>query len=60
VQRRISLSLELARREPELLEYVIVHELAHLIEPSHNRTFYAVMDTYLPDWRSLRRALNGR
>lgn len=59
-QRRISLSLELARREPEMLEYVIVHELAHLIEPSHNHRFYAVMDTYLPDWRAKRRILNGR
>jgi predicted metal-dependent hydrolase len=59
-QRRISLSLELARRDPELLEYVIVHELAHLIEPSHNHRFYAVMDTYLPDWRAKRKQLNGR
>lgn len=56
----INLSLELGRRDPELLEYVVVHELAHLIEPSHNQRFYAVMDKHLPDWKSKRRVLNGR
>ncbi len=55
---RITLNLELARRDPALLEYVVVHELAHLIELSHNAFFYAVMDSYLPDWRSRRRSLN--
>jgi predicted metal-dependent hydrolase len=56
--RRITLNLELARREPELLEYVVVHELAHLIESGHNQRFYAVMDRALPDWRLKRKALN--
>ena len=56
--RRITLNLELARREPELLEYVVVHELAHLIESGHNHRFYAVMDRALPDWRLKRKALN--
>ena len=57
---RITLNLELARRDPSLLEYVIVHELAHLIERGHNQRFYAVMDRHLPDWKQRRRALNGR
>lgn len=56
--RRITLNLELSRREPELLEYVVVHELAHLIERGHNAKFYAVMDAALPEWRLLRKALN--
>jgi len=56
----ITLSVELARRDAELLEYVVVHELAHLIEASHNARFYAVMDAHLPGWRALRRELNGR
>ena len=56
--RTVTLNLELARREPELLEYVVVHELAHLIERGHNKRFYAVMDRHLPDWRLKRRALN--
>lgn len=58
--KRITLNLELARRDPELLEYVIVHELAHLIERGHNARFYAVMDQHLPDWKLRRRVLNGR
>jgi len=56
--RRITLSLELARREPELLEYVVVHELAHLIERGHGPRFYAIMNQALPEWRLLRKALN--
>ncbi len=56
--RRITLNLELARREVELLEYVVVHELAHLVETGHNARFYAVMDRALPDWRLRRKALN--
>jgi predicted metal-dependent hydrolase len=57
--KRITFNLELGRRDPELLEYVVVHELAHLIERGHNARFYAVMDEYLPEWRILRRVLNG-
>jgi len=57
--KRITLNLELARRDPALLEYVIVHELAHLIERRHNALFYAVMDAHLPDWRLRRRVLNA-
>lgn len=55
---RITINLELARREPELLEYVVVHELAHLIEKGHGPRFKAIMDRHLPGWRLLRRALN--
>jgi len=58
-RRHITISLELGRRDEELLEYVVVHELAHLFERGHNQRFYAVMDRYLPDWRSKRRILNG-
>jgi len=56
--RRITLNLELAQRDRALLEYVVVHELAHLVERGHNARFYAVMDAHLPDWRLRRRALN--
>ncbi|MBN2176777.1 MAG: M48 family metallopeptidase [Demequinaceae bacterium] len=56
--RRITLSLELARREVELLEYVVVHELAHLIERGHGPAFHAIMSQALPEWRLLRKALN--
>ncbi|WP_062211672.1 M48 family metallopeptidase [Demequina oxidasica] len=60
VKRHVTLNLELGRRDPELLEYVIVHELAHLYEPNHSKRFYAVMDKYLPDWQEKRRELNRR
>ncbi|MDC7235633.1 MAG: SprT family zinc-dependent metalloprotease [Spirochaetales bacterium] len=56
---RIWLNLELITMKPEILEYVIVHELAHLIEPSHNRNFKAVLDSHLPEWRRLSRELKG-
>jgi len=57
--KHITLNLELAQRDETLLEYVIVHELAHLVERGHNARFYAVMDAHLPDWRLRRRVLNG-
>ena len=58
-QGRIWLNLALVVRPPAMLEYVVVHELAHLIEPSHGPTFRAVMDRHLPDWRARRSALDA-
>jgi hypothetical protein len=55
--RSIRLSTELASHPPEQLEYILVHELVHLLEPSHNGRFHALMDRYLPDWRERRDAL---
>ena len=55
--RSIRLSTELASHPPEQLEYILVHELVHLLEPSHNGRFHALMDHYLPDWRVRRDAL---
>jgi len=57
--RRIWLNLALARRRPEYLEYVVVHEMVHLLERGHNRRFYAFMDMFLPNWRAIRAALNS-
>jgi len=54
---RIWLSLELAKYPDESLELIIVHELCHLLEPSHNRHFKALMDQFLPDWRERRQRL---
>jgi predicted metal-dependent hydrolase len=59
-RRTIRLNSELAARPPELLEYILVHELVHLLEPSHNGRFYALMDRYLPDWRERKAALEGK
>lgn len=54
--KRIWLSLELAKKCDAYLEYVVVHELVHLLERGHNARFYALLDQYLPDWRQ-RKAL---
>ena len=56
--RNIRLNTDLAKKPPECLEYIVVHELAHLIEPSHNSRFVALMDQFLPQWKHLRDALN--
>jgi predicted metal-dependent hydrolase len=53
----IRLSSELAKRSPELLEYVLVHELVHLLEASHNARFYTLMDRFLPSWKTWRQML---
>lgn len=52
---RICLNSELAKRPRDVLEYVVVHELTHLLEPSHNRRFYALMDRFMPEWKEIRR-----
>ncbi len=56
--RRIWLNLELVRMPPEVIDLVVVHELAHLFERGHNRRFYAVMDHAYPDWRRWEPALS--
>jgi len=56
---RVCFNLELARRSPEALEYVVAHELTHLRVPGHGKRFYALMDEVMPDWREQRRALHS-
>lgn len=56
--RRIWINLELAKKPPECLEYIVVHELAHLLERYHNSVFYGYMDRFLPQWRIYKKALN--
>ncbi|MBN9226613.1 MULTISPECIES: M48 family metallopeptidase [Legionella] len=56
--RSIRINLELAKKPSEFLEYVVVHELVHLIEPSHNHRFVALMDQFIPKWRFYRDELN--
>lgn len=54
----IRLNTELAKKPTECLEYILVHEMSHLVEPSHNRQFVALMERYLPHWKQLRQELN--
>lgn len=55
---RLTFNTELTRHDPACLEYVVVHELAHLLVPDHGRRFRAILDHHLPDWRSRQRLLN--
>ena len=56
--RRIWLNLELAKKPIQCLEYILVHELLHLIERHHNDRFRSLMDQYLPQWQAHRDELN--
>jgi predicted metal-dependent hydrolase len=56
--RNIRLNTDLAKKPPDRLEYLVVHELAHLLEPTHNARFVALMNQYMPKWRSHQDALN--
>lgn len=56
--RRIWVNVELAKKPLACLEFVVVHEMAHLIEPTHSARFTALMDGALPDWRVRRAVLN--
>tara|TARA_R110002050_G_scaffold57423_5_gene129166 strand:+ start:80355 stop:81086 length:732 start_codon:yes stop_codon:yes gene_type:complete len=57
--KRIWLNLELAKKPPECMEYILVHELIHLLERHHNERFRAMMDKHLPDWQERRDLLNN-
>ena len=54
----IRFNLELAKKSVECLEYVIVHEMVHLLEPSHNYRFVALIDSFMPKWRFYQSELN--
>lgn len=59
IARRIWLNSELAKKPIECLEYMVVHELIHLIEPLHGERFVSLMDAHLPDWRRRKELLNA-
>lgn len=56
--KRIWINLELAKKPHICLEYIVVHEMVHLIERSHNQRFIGLMDHFLPHWRDLKEELN--
>ncbi|RIZ69438.1 MAG: M48 family peptidase [Methylococcales bacterium] len=49
--KSIRLNTDLAKKPPECLEYIVVHEMTRLLEPSHNQRFISLMDEFLPKWR---------
>ncbi len=54
LSKNIHLNTELAKKPEICLEYIIIHELIHLIEPNHNTYFISLMDKYLPNWKYVR------
>lgn len=56
----VRLNLSLGYKSYELIDYVVLHELVHLLEPSHNARFKSFMDLHMPDWRVRQMQLNGR
>jgi predicted metal-dependent hydrolase len=56
--KRIWINLELAKKPVNCLEYIIVHEMVHLLERSHNDRFKALMTKFMPKWRNHRDTLN--
>lgn len=58
-KNKITLNAELARKSPECLEYVVVHELAHFFAPNHGQDFIDCMNLHFPDWRAIRKKLNS-
>jgi predicted metal-dependent hydrolase len=55
----IRLNTELAKKSPECLEYVTVHEMIHMLEPHHDPAFYRLMNAYLPSWKTIRKKMNS-
>lgn len=57
--KTIRLNSELAKKPTDCLEYIVVHELLHLLEPTHNARFIKLMDRYMPQWQLRRETLNA-
>ncbi|MDX1728670.1 MAG: SprT family zinc-dependent metalloprotease [Pseudoalteromonas tetraodonis] len=57
--KRIWLNLELAKKPPECMEFILAHELIHLLERHHNDRFRSLMDQHMPNWRERRNLLNS-
>jgi len=52
-------NLELAKKHPLCLEYIVVHEMTHLLERNHGERYAKLMDAFMPDWRARRDQLNA-
>lgn len=58
IARTIRLNTELAKKPKECLEYIVLHEMVHFLEPTHNARFIALMDQFMPRWQYYRQKLN--
>jgi predicted metal-dependent hydrolase len=57
-RRTIRINSELAKKSPEYLDYIVLHEMAHFISSRHDARFRAVLDRHMPNWQSIQRDLN--
>lgn len=55
----INLNSELVKTPPECIEYVVMHELVHLVHPNHSKDFYAVLHHHFPNWQHLKNLLKN-
>jgi len=58
--RKIWLNLQLAKKPPECLEYIILHELIHILEKRHNERFKSFISKYMPMWKEIKSTLNNQ
>lgn len=58
-EKRIWLNLELAKKPNKCLEFIIVHEMVHLIERRHNDVFFSLISKFLPNWKNIKNELNN-
>jgi zinc-dependent protease len=58
-KKRIWINLQLAQKDIDCLEYIIVHELTHLVEKNHNKRFYNIVEKYCPNYKQIQRKLNS-
>ena len=54
----ININLALYEKGPECLEYVVVHEMCHILEASHNKIFWGYVSQFFPDWKNVRARLS--
>ena len=57
-KKSITFNINLAQKDLECVEYVVVHELIHLIEPNHSTDFYKILEKNIPNWKILRKRMN--
>ena len=57
-KRTLHFNIELIKKPAECIEYIVVHEMVHLLVRNHNQDFIILMDKFLPNWRSLKQRLN--
>lgn len=58
-KKRIWVNLELAKKDVSCLEYIIVHELVHLLEKNHNARFYSIVEKYYPNYRQVKKSMDN-